>query len=187
MNMKESMGFSKVLIVALTVALVVMSVGYASFSAKLNVVGTTTVGASSWSVKFIDTSYSESTGSVTAVGKTIKDDSFEYTINLSKPGDYYEATLNISNSGTFDAKMTGITMTALTSAQQKYLVYEVYYNGTKYTASTLEDFQAIELKSGETVPVKVKVQYIQPSLSTELPSEAQEITLNASFDFAQAV
>ena len=186
MNMKDSLNLSKFFIVVLAVALIVMSVGYASFSRSLNITGQASVGASSWSIKFLESSYSETTNSVIASSKTILDTSFDYTISLVKPGDFYEATINVTNDGTFDANLTGITMSALSKAQQKYLVYEVYYNGTKYTATT-ENISGITLESGDTVPVKVKVQYVQPAAAEDLPATAENITLSAALNFAQSV
>ena len=184
MNMKDSLGLSKFFIIVLAVALIIMSVGYASFSRTLNITGQAEVGASSWKIKFDEATYNE-TGSVAASGKTILETSFDYTISLAKPGDVYEATVDVKNDGTFDADLTGITMSALSEAQQKYLVYEVYYNGTKYTSTS--DISGVVLEKGKSAPVKVKVQYIQPASEADLPATAENITLTASLNFAQSV
>ena len=186
MDMKKSFSLSSVAIVLLTVAVVVMSVGYANFTAKLDINGTANVGASSWSVKFDEGSYDETNGSVSVAesDRTIVETSMTYEVSLTKPGDFYEFTIDVQNSGTFDANLTGITLTALTEAQKKYLVYEVYYNGTKYTATT-ENITDVVLASKTSAPVKVKVQYIQPDKASDLPESEQSIKLDASLSFAQ--
>ena len=186
MDMKKSFNYSSIAIILLTVAVLVMSVGYANFTARLDINGTANVGSSSWSVKFAEESYTETTGSVAVseTDRTISETSMSYEISLSKPGDFYEFTIDVENAGTFDANLTGITLTALTEAQQKYLVYEVYYNGTKYTATT-ENIANVALTSKTSAPVKVRVQYIQPENAADLPATEQKITLNASLSFAQ--
>ena len=148
--------------------------------------GTANVGASSWSVKFDEGSYDETNGSVSVAesDRTIVETSMTYEVSLTKPGDFYEFTIDVQNSGTFDANLTGITLTALTEAQKKYLVYEVYYNGTKYTATT-ENITDVVLASKTSAPVKVKVQYIQPDKASDLPESEQSIKLDASLSFAQ--
>ena len=67
--------------------------------------------------------------------------------------------------------------------QEKYLTYEVSYNGSMYTETRTG--LNIDLNSGATVPVKVTVRYVQPTVATDLPSTEQTITLNASLSFAQ--
>ena len=59
--------------------------------------------------------------------RSISNLSMTYKVTLSKPGDFYEFTVDVKNSGTFDASLTGITMTYLTEAQSKYLTYKVYF------------------------------------------------------------
>lgn len=184
--MKKNLNYSTITIFLLTIIILIMSVGYANFSRSIEINGTANVGASSWNVKFVEDSYVESTGSinVTEENRTISETSMSYSVSLTSPGDYYEFTMNIQNAGTFDASLTGITMTELTEVQKKYLVYEVYYNGAKYEKTTT-NITNMDLISSTTVPVKVRVQYIQPADADDLPSSEQTITLNASLNFSQ--
>ena len=184
--MKKNLNYSSITIMLLAVAVIVMSVGYANFSKSLTINGTASVGASSWSLKFVEDSYTETSGSVTVseTDRTIAETSMSYSVSLSEPGDFYEFTMNVQNAGTFDASLTGITLSELTETEKKYLVYEVYYNGTKYDTTTT-GLTGIELTSGATVPVKVRIQYIQPTNAADLPSAEASITLNASLSFSQ--
>lgn len=184
MNMKKSFSYSTVIIFLLVAAVIIMSVGYANFSSKLEINGTAKVGASSWKVEILKDTYAESTGSATVSSKDFTETTMTYEVSLTEPGDFYEFTVNVKNSGTFDASLTGITMTALSEAEAKYLTYEVYYNGTKYTASNA-NIENVVLNSGDTVPVKVIVKYVQPAAAADLPATEQSITLDASFSFAQ--
>ena len=174
-------------IAILSVAILVMSVGFASYASTLNINGTATVRANKWSVHYVTTSYEESTGSKVASSKTITNTDFTFAVTLEKPGDFYEATVNVINDGTFDAVLKSLTMSTLTEAQQKYLKYTVTYDGTPYTASQSSVGNSLPFADGSnTKAVKVRVEYIQPEKSADLPTENVDVTLTASLDYEQA-
>ena len=183
--MKKGMNFSVVVIGLLVVAIVAMSIGFASFAQNLNITGNTTVQSTSWNVQFKTDSYSETAGSMTVDtgNRVINATSMTYNVTLSKPGEFYEFTIDVENTGTFDAQLEGITMSSLTTEQQKYLVYKITYDGTEYTTTTSS--LAIDLLSGNTETVKVRVEYIQPDNPDDLPDSQQVITLNAALDYVQ--
>ena len=190
--MKKNINYSSITMLLLVVAVVVMAVGFANFSNNLNIKGTTTVSGASWNVGFVSDSYEESSGSLSVAegDRSISNLSMTYKVTLSKPGDFYEFTVDVKNSGTFDASLTGITMTSLTEAQSKYLTYKVYYNGTEYTA-TNSNISNVVLNCTDTettdnvAKVKVRVEYIQPASADDLPSTAQEIELQATLSYLQ--
>lgn len=183
--MKKSLSFSSVIIVLLLVAVVAMSVGFAAFSSNLDINGTASVESSTWNVKFQEDSYQETSGSVTvdAGNRSISATSMSYSVTLTEPGDFYEFTISVENAGTFDAQLSGITMSSLTAEQAKYLTYTVSYNGNNYNA-TQSDLN-IDLLRTATAPVKVRVEYIQPADPNDLPSSVQSINLNATLNFVQ--
>lgn len=184
--MKKSLNYSSITIVLLGIALVIMSIGYANFERDLNINGTANVGSSKWSIKFLDSTYDETDGSVAADEESfnIAESTLTYSVELTKPGDFYEFTIDVKNEGTFDANLTAITLPTLTEAQAKYLTHELYYNGTKYTSSQ-SNIEDISLVSGASATVKVRVQYIQPANASDLPAAAQTITLNATLSYTQ--
>ena len=106
-------------------------------------------------------------------------------VTLTKPGDFYEFTVNVKNTGTFDANLTGITMSPLTTEQSKYLTYEIDYNGNTYTSTQTGLSISLANTSG-IVPVKVKVSYVQPEKPADLPSSEVTIPLTASLTYKQA-
>ena len=183
--MKEKTRKQKNLLIAGLLAIVlVMAIGYAAFATQLNINGTATVKSANWKVHFVDTTYAESTGSVQATSKTITDTDVTYTVTLTKPGDFYEFSINVENAGTIDAKLQSITMSALTAAQAKYLTYKLTYDGTDYTATTTGLSNALNASASKTV--KVRLDYVQPESSEDLPASDATVTLTASLDYVQA-
>lgn len=173
----------KGVIILLILVAILMTVGFANFAENLNIKGNITVKSSKWSVHYDDTTYTESTGSVAASPKTITNTGYEFTATLNKPGEFYEATIKVVNDGTFGATLTGITMSTLSEEQQKYLTYTVTYDGTEYTASATG--LNVALDSGKDATVKVKVAYIQPENSADLPESTETITITGNLNYLQ--
>ena len=173
-------------IAALSFAILFMSVGFATYASQLTINGTTTVRANKWSVHYVDSSYAETTGSKVAT-KTITNTDFTFSVTLEEPGDFYEASLNVINDGTFDATLNSITLSTLTAAEAKFLKYTVTYDGTAYDATRTGLNSSLPFATGSnTKAVKVRVEYIQPESSADLPQENVDVTLTASLDYAQA-
>ena len=186
-KMEKQKNTQMLVIVVLSVALLTMAVGFAAFTATLNINGNITVKSTSWNIAFDTNSYSETDGSVTvdASNRTITGTTVTYNVTLTKPGDFYEFTVNVKNTGDFNANLTGISMTSLTEAQAKYLTYTVTYdNGTPYS-STTTGLSNLLAKTNGVAPVKVRVQYVQPANSDDLPSNDVTVSLSASLTYNQ--
>ncbi len=174
-------------IFALLAAIVFMSIGFAAYSQTLNIGSglnntDVVVEANSWNVCWQTATPTESeTGSAT--GEVSRDSCNQVTFNatLDKPGDAYSFTLNAENNGTINAKLTAITMTTLTTEQEKYLDYTVSYNGSTYNASA--SGLNIALNAGSTAPVVVTVTY-KNAAAADLPTTQQSIALTAAFDYS---
>lgn len=185
--MERNKSTQVIVIAFLSLAILFMTVGFALFASQLTINGTATVNPSKWSVHYVTNSYAESTGSVAATSTNITNTDVTYAITLDKPGDFYEFTINVINDGTFNATLTALTMSTLTTAQQKYLTYTVTYDGTDYTASNSSLALSLPYTNGSnTKTVKVRVAYIQPENSADLPQSAVNVTLTASLDYEQA-
>ena len=185
--MEKKKNTQLLVIAVLSFALLFMLVGFSTNSSWLTINVTTTVGTSKLSIQYVSASYAESTNSKAASSKTINDTSITYAVTLDKPGDFYEFSINVINDGTFDATLNAITMSTLTAEQQKYLTYTLTYDGTPYTASQTGLSSSLPYASGSnTKAVKVRVEYVQPENSSDLPSESVDVTLTASLDYAQA-
>lgn len=171
----------------LAVALLTMSVGFATFTSTLNIAGNATLTGASWDIQFDNTSYSETTGSVNVpeTARTISGTSITYNVTLSKPGEFYEFTINVLNKGTFDANLTGVTLSSLSETQSKYLKYTLTYDNTTYETTT-QNLQTMLAKTNGTAAVKVRVEYVQPENSEDLPEATITIPLTASLTYVQA-
>lgn len=185
--MEKNKGTQTLVIVLLSFTILFMTVGFAVFASTLTINGTATVSPSKWSVHYVTNTYAESTGSVAADSTNITNTDVTYSVTLAKPGDFYEFTINVINDGTFDAVLKALTMTSLTTAQSKYLTYTVTYDGTDYSASASNLSLSLPCTSGSnTKTVKVRVTYVQPENSSDLPADAVNVTLNASLDYEQS-
>ena len=179
-------------IAILAVAILTMSVGFALYSSTLNITGNANLAKAKWSIVWekeaspsTDYKYSETTGSVQvdAAKRTFTDTDMTFEVDL-KPEEFYEFTVYAKNAGTFNANLKAITLSDV-SAHSKYLKYEVYYNGTKYTSTTTGLSTA--LAADASVPVKVRVEYVLPEDEDDLPKDNDvKVTLSASFDYEQA-
>lgn len=193
--MEKKRNSQTIIIAILAVAVLFMSVGFAAFAQTLNIQGNVTVEPTRWSVHWNTASYAQGSGSVpvlngsltTGTTPTLTNTDVTFGARLEKPGDYAEFTINAINDGDFDATLTSITLSPLTTAQSKYLSYTVTYNGVEYNTTTTGLDVPLPASGTNTVTVKVRVEYTTPGQASELPTEATNITLSASFDYAQDV
>ncbi len=181
--MDKKVNYSGLVAMVLAVAVLVMSIGFATFSQNLTINGTANVSTASWQIQFDADSYAETSGSVTTT-PTINATTVTYTVDLQEPGQFYEFTIDVENQGTFDANLTSLTMTTLTTTQSNYLTYTVTYGSTSYTTS--QSSLSISLASGSSETVKVRVEYIQPDDSSLLPSSTEAVTLALTLGYEQA-
>lgn len=172
------------IIVLLLVAVAVMTVGFAAYTQTLNITGNLTVKGSPWNVHYELNNIVTTSGSVTpSPTPTLTKTDFSFTVTLAKPGDFYEATIQAWNEGTIDALLKSITMSSLDANQAKYLSYTVTYNnGTPYTGTTT-GITGITLAAGAKHPVKVRVEYLEPASSADLPATDQTITVTGSLGY----
>lgn len=191
--MERQRGAQTLLIAVLAVAVLAMSIGFATaaYTQNLTIGGTnnTTAKAAKWSVHYDDTTYAEASGSVTATAHTLTTTAWTFTVTL-EPGQTYDASATVVNDGTFDAILSSLTMSTLTSDQKAYLDYTVYVNGTPYTASQTGLSTALSKMNGTTPgsnTVRVVVNYKIPADPTVLPQTDQTITLSATLGYESVV
>ena len=181
--MKKKMNASTLSILLLSVAFLIMSVGFAAYSQNLNINGNATIKKALWKVQFVDTSYAESTGSVQATSKALTNTTMTYDVTLN-PGEFYEFTVDVENAGTFDAVLKSITMSTLTDEQKEYVKYTLTYDGVDYTSSNTS--LSLDLLKETKKTVKVRVEYFLPEDETKLPTtEDVKLSLTASLNYSQ--
>ena len=164
----------------LVLAVVLMTVGFATYTKTLTITGSVTVKGSPWNVHYIADQISTTSGSVTATAATVSATDFSFTVTLEKPGDFYEATITVQNEGTIDAVLKTLTMSTLTAAQQNYLSYTVTYNNTTPAYTATASNLSVSLPASGTHPVKVRVEYLQPADASNLPASDTTVTVTGS-------
>ena len=178
--MRQEKGLQNIIIVVLSVAVLAMSVGFAVYAQQLNVNGTATFSKATWDVHFNTSTFTETTdikATTTNVGNT----AISYTITLPKPGDEYSFTVGVKNFGTIDAALEAITLSGLTTAQQKFVSYSVNYNGVDYDETT--DGLAEDLVADASHTMTVTVKYLLPDDAQDLPQEDVEVNLTVALDY----
>ena len=188
--MRKKGNVQNILIIALSVVVILMSIGFATIERDLTITGTVNLTGNKFEVKFQDNSYDESDGSVAASAHSLSGTSGSYTVTLAKPGDFYEFTGVIENTGDFDAALKSVTLTnSLTSEQQKYVTYTVTYDQTPYTQTTtgIQNVTLSHAANSNTVNFKVRVVYNVPTQNSDLlETTISGITLGVVFHFEQA-
>lgn len=164
-------------IVLLALSILLMSIGFAIRSQRLDINGNTTIGVDpKWDIHFSNVNITE--GSVNGVkvispAKIVNANGtyVTYDVKLPLKGEFYEFTVDIVNEGNLDAKISNIILNN-NKDYSKYLKYTFeYVNPANQIA--VGDI----LLSGEARKIKVRVENIY-----ELnPYELGEITFEMGF------
>lgn len=161
-----------ILIVALFIAIVAMSVGYAALAQVLNINGTANIDAT-WKVEITDIKVKSQVGATDRINPTYTSKSATFDVNLAYPGasSIYEVT--VKNNGTINAKLSEITgVEAANLADPTVVQYTVVKNDT-------DDL----LNVGETATFDVKVEWL--STDDGKTQTASNKTANINFNYVQ--
>ena len=174
-------------IIALSIAVVFMSVGFALFAQNLRIEGVAHLDKAVWDVHFdkntfynlgIDTTYPTD---INGSGTTLT-----WETKLHKVGDYAEFSIEYVNKGTFDAKLKNVVVEVSTEDGGNYLKPSVVVFGDKYEETTDVSSEDYILRAGDVEKVKVRLEYVQPEDNT-LPTHDDTIgKMLVSLDFEQA-
>ena len=111
--MQKKKFVQNVTIIVLAVAIIIMSVGYATYYTPLTIEGTTTIEKASWDIHFANPTKTANTtvdeAKITAPSLAT---GTSLSFGVSMPLDsVYEFTVDVENDGTFDAKLTDFNLT----------------------------------------------------------------------------
>ena len=162
----------KTIRISLLILILLLGIGYAALTAKLKVDGTVHIDKTTWDVHFENVQVTE--GSVEAnpapTTNNVDTTSMTYTINFTKPGDFYEFTVDVVNDGTIDAMVNTVSNKTYTSngttetELPPYLTNTVTYNdGTPINKNQ-------ELLHGTSEKIKVRVEFKKDIQASDLPS-----------------
>lgn len=198
--MEKERGAKIIAIVALLIAVVGLTVGYAAYSSTLTINGTATVDPASWKVNF---DYKNGTNSLTGTTKghatektapTLEDTTISgFDVTLKAPGDSVTYNFLIKNSGTLNAKLASFTMGTLTCTPNEgssispenatKLCGELKYTLTYAGGSTITTDEI--LNSNNSKELELKLEW--PSTSTLSVSDDVKVTIGTTtFVYQQA-
>lgn len=128
--MEKGRGARTIGIIALVVAVVGMSVGFAALQQILTISGSTTVKGSTWGVSFQSLNEPDKTGSATIdteaelkLGSTTMD----FAVSLYQPNDEVIYTFQVKNTGSINAKISAISLSGVDTATAANVTYTLTY------------------------------------------------------------
>ena len=92
--MEKKGNIQNFVIVMLSIAVVVMSVGFALSDIQLNLTGTANVKSASWNVQFQADSFKPNTGSATATTFNVGTDEVTFSVDLAEVEDVFETSFS---------------------------------------------------------------------------------------------
>ena len=112
------------------ILLVTITVGYAFLNTTLSITGTTKIDSNTWDVRFskieseVVTGHASITTPAAIKTTTSPNDTVEFNVHLSKPGDTYKLTVNRKNAGTIDAYLDSYTVEGLETIKD-YVIFDI--------------------------------------------------------------
>ena len=169
-----------IIILILVLLLMGVTVGYSVLSTSLTITGVTKIKSTKvWDVYFENIQVTNG-----SVPETIKPymnkekTTITYAAEFSKPGDFYEFTVNVRNGGSIDAKVSDVP--SITVAEEDMFLKQSF---------THSDDSPIVL--GEVIKVgaykkyKVRVEFDESIVASQIPTEKQTITFTVNIPFEQ--
>ena len=172
------------------ILLLVMGLGFAAIATQLKITGTLNVSRTSWDVHFENVQITQ--GSVTAnpapTSNNTDTTEMTYTINFTKPGDYFEFTTDIVNDGTIDAMVDVVSNNAYqTAASTTPIALPSYLTNTVTYEDGVEIDQNQELLHGTSEKVKVRIEFKKDITTADLPSSGDTtVVFKFIADYKQA-
>lgn len=189
--MDKKKSIQNVTIIALAIAIIVMSVGYALYYQPLDINGTAVIKNASWDIHFENVKATDNSNVPAAqiTGPTLTNGtslSFDVDLNI---GETYEFTVDVVNDGTFDAALNSVQLTGTknggsitttgNSYSNPYFSYKVTYDdGSQIAANDT-------LNNGTNKTLLVTVKYEQPTNEADLPSTSETYNFTLDLNYSQ--
>ena len=156
----------------LLILLLVITIGYAAISTQLKINGAVSVSKTTWDVHFENVEVTNGSVEANPAPTSNNTDTTEmtYTINFTKPGDYYEFTVDVVNKGTLDAMVDIVTNKSYSSngtteiTLPNYLTSSVTYDG----GAPISEKQLLAKNTSEKI--RVRVEFKKDISASDLPS-----------------
>lgn len=191
--MEKTKKFNYVVICGLLVAVIMMSIGYATLAQTLNMEGTASIksASSSWNVHFSNVTPNQDNTASWSTSPTVTTDEtntgtknkIEFACELIAPGDWCSTTATVKNGGTIEALYKGYT----------FKVDDAEVNGTTITTdagviitltpATNWTADSTILKQNDTGEFEIKMEL--PSSISSLPTADVSHKVSLVLDFDQ--
>ena len=173
METKERNNSKGIIIAVLLVAIVVMSIGYAALSSKLQINGTAEI-TSSWNIYIDSITVLNTTGTANGGTPTVSSDKTSATFNaqLLSPGDSVTYEVAVKNDGSLEGLLSALNITGPTTST----------SGIRYTVTGVTPNATTIAASGGTNTVTVVAEWV--STDTSVPASTNE-TLTVDLDYVQ--
>ena len=196
----------KLSVVALSLLLIVMSVGYAAYSVTLYVTGEAALNSYSWNIHYVagsitqlndttsDTLTNVSASQITKSEIDTANQNLTFAVNL-EANQKYEFTVGVTNEGNIDGLVKAITLTSQVGSNTAETAYTALYSNDYLTYSvkwlnddgtTADITMGDTLNAGVTKKYKVSVKYTQPANASLLPSEDTTFKFTLNVAYSQA-
>ena len=184
-------------VIAIIIAVVSLTIGFAAFSTSLSINGTGDVRASSWKVRFESLGSANLSGTAeetTAPTINTNDTTIsDFDVSFTTPGDSVSYTFDIANKGTFDAEITSINIptptcqgTGVNAEQDAANVCANLEYKLTYTDGGTTLAETDTLNTGEKKNVTLTLTYKDTITEAELPQENVDISnLGISIIYSQ--
>ena len=187
-------------VVALLLAVVGLSVGFAALSTTLSINGSATVQASTWDVHFLDGSLTKTmsstiSGTVSATTPTLSATTIgTFSVTMKAPNDTVNYIFSVTNAGTYNAKISSITIptptcTSTDSTSKTNVCNNLSYTLKYYDNDTVGASVAKNdtLNAGATKKMILTLKYSDSVTAATLPTA--DVTVNSlgvTINYAQA-
>ncbi len=183
--MRKERSTQAVVISILAVAVLIMSVGFASYTQNLNINGTATFASAKWDVHFDTSTFDEKSTVVSNPAASVNLTDITYTVSLPEPGDEYTFDVDVVNAGTFNANLKKITISP--STLPEYVEHIVTYKGHDYTATTDNINELLPKKNGDTPGRETVTVTVRYKTGTQtLPESGDSLNLGITLSYVQA-
>lgn len=191
--MKRQRFIQNTLIIVLGISIIIMSIGYAAYGTSFNIKGSTTIESALWDVHFENTVSTDNTTvsdyeRITPASLNSKTTSLNFAVSL-KPGEVYEFSTTVRNGGTYDSKLSSVSLTGSKDEndlsiddleyQNQYIKYSVSYDdGSEIKVGDLLDHDSSR-------NIIVRVEYLKNDDNLNIPEEDQTYIFDLDMVYTQ--
>lgn len=171
-----------VAITVIAIAVVALSIGYATLNQVLNISGTANIKGQTWDVVFEDltepTAHNGLVGSAKGISANLTSTTLTFAAELNLPGDSITYRFKVANNGSIDAILSETpVISGLSEAQAQNVIYEFTYEDG--TLITMND----ELPAGEKKNLKLVIK-LEPDATT-VSAEDKQLSLSTTMNYVQ--